>query len=183
MLSESFDMFLLHDLHFEIAIALLNKYIYKGCANLCFMNSYLYLSGLAAAPISEVRGALIYGLSQGITPWKVFLFSTAINIAIIPVIFQILQIGKFRKVAFKVFGKRMHEKVERNRSKFEKGGLLALIPFVGIPLPFTGAYTGIFISEILGFNRRKATIAIALGVIMAAAITFLSVNGILAIFS
>ncbi len=140
--------------------------------------NYLIMALLALSPISEVRGALIYGFSAGMEPYSLLAISTLLNIIIVPVLFWLLGLSKLRELAFKVFGKNAKSKIEKNQQKFEKWGLLALIPFVGVPLPLTGAYTGVLISEALDFDRKKASLAIALGVIMAAAIVFLGLSGV-----
>ena len=64
--------------------------------------------------------------------------------------------------------------------RVERWGPLALVPFVAIPLPVTGAWTGCLAAWAMGIPARKALPPIVLGVFIAAvivtAIVELSVN-------
>ena len=51
---------------------------------------------------------------------------------------------------------KLEKKAEKNKSKFEKGEFIALVLFVGIPLPGTGAWTGALVASVLGMNKKKA---------------------------
>ena len=51
--------------------------------------------------------------------------------------------------------------------------------FVGIPLPGTGAWTGALVASVLGMNKKKAFIAILLGVIIASIIMMILSYGLL----
>ena len=63
---------------------------------------------------------------------------------------------------------------ERTRRKhthnFERWEAMALALFVGVPLPLTGAWTGAAAAFVFGLRFRTALLAIAAGVVMAAAI-------------
>lgn len=133
---------------------------------------YLITFILSGAPISECRGAIIYGLSNNLNPLLVFLLAVIGNIIIIPITFWLLKKARFRRIIFKLFKDRMHAKIEYFKKKYELYEELALLFFVAIPLPITGAFTGILISEILDLNRKKATKVISIGVLIAAVITF-----------
>ena len=141
----------------------------------------LYLLALAAAPVSEARGAIIYGIGSGMNAVTVFLLAILINIAIIPFLFGFLKLAGFRKFVFRIYGERITRSIEKNRHLLEKYGELALLLFVAIPLPVTGAYTGVFVADTLGFNRRRAILFISLGVIIAATIVLLGASGIIKI--
>lgn len=141
------------------------------------MLKYLILMVLAALPVSEARGAIIYGLGAGINPAVVFIISVLINIAVIPVIFWFLQLAHFRQLADKLFGRKMQEKIEKNKATLNKYGIFGLLIFVAAPLPVTGAWTGTFIAEILKLNRKKSFIVISIGVLIAAMLVFLGFGG------
>lgn len=51
--------------------------------------------------------------------------------------------------------------------------------FVGIPLPGTGAWTGSLVAETLQMDRKKAFLAIVLGVLLALAIMLVFSYGVL----
>lgn len=131
---------------------------------------------LSGTPVSEARGAIIYGLGSGLDPWLVLILAIIGNIIVIPITFWLLKLAHFRKIIFRLFKKRAVSKIEKYKKKFQLYEELALLFFVAIPLPVTGAFTGILISEILGLNRKKATRVISIGVIIAALIVFISVK-------
>ena len=56
-----------------------------------------------------------------------------------------------------------------------------LVAFVAVPIPGTGAYTGTLMAYLLGFDRKPAAVAIALGVILSATLTTLAALGIISI--
>ena len=62
--------------------------------------------------------------------------------------------------------------VQKKSKRFENYEATALALFVGVPLPATGAWTGSLIAFLLGMDRRKALIAVELGVLIASIIVF-----------
>ena len=60
-------------------------------------------------------------------------------------------------------GKKLQEKAGR-------GLFIALLLFVGIPLPGTGAWTGSLIAALLGMKFKKAFPAVVIGICMATVI-------------
>ncbi|MCI4435748.1 MAG: small multi-drug export protein, partial [Ignisphaera sp.] len=62
--------------------------------------------------------------------------------------------------------------VQRKSKRFENYEVTALALFVGVPLPATGAWTGSLIAFLLGMDRRKALVAVELGVLIASIIVF-----------
>ena len=54
--------------------------------------------------------------------------------------------------------------------------MLALIPFVAVPLPITGAWTGSLAAWGFGLDRRRALAAIFAGVLIAGAVVTLIVE-------
>jgi uncharacterized membrane protein len=75
---------------------------------------------------------------------------------------------------FKIFDRFFTWLFNRTRKKyykkFEKYSGFALITFVGIPLPVTGAWTGAVIAFVFGIPPKKAVLDIFLGILMAATI-------------
>ena len=71
---------------------------------------------------------------------------------------------------------------ERTRKKFynkhEKYGDLALVLFVGVPLPTTGVWTGAVAAWLFGVKPKKAFALISLGVSISATIVTLITLGI-----
>lgn len=56
---------------------------------------------------------------------------------------------------------------------------VALLSFVAIPLPVTGAWTGALIASLFNFHRRKSFLAILLGVLISGVIVSLISYGVL----
>lgn len=135
------------------------------------LEEYIVVLILGLLPISETRGAIIYGLGMNLNIFAVFLISVGANILTVPVIFWILKKWRFLDIAKKIFGKRIFNKIERNRERLEKWEELSLFAFVAIPAPFTGAWTGAFIATLLEMDKKKAFLVISLGVIFAALVT------------
>ncbi|MBI2041159.1 MAG: small multi-drug export protein [DPANN group archaeon] len=144
---------------------------------------YFIVIGLAMAPISEARGAILFGIAAGLSPWIVLPLSLAGNILAIPVVFWVLRQAHLREFIFKIFHKTADSHIQKNKNKFELYKELALFAFVAMPLPVTGGYTGTLISEVLGWDWKKSFVAIAAGIIVAGVLVFLGANGIIKLFS
>lgn len=142
---------------------------------------YLILLALSAAPLTEARGGVVYGLSAGLNPLPAFILAVLANILIIPVVFWALEISPLNQLAVYLFGDRMAKKIDKNSKKLEKYGELALLTFVAIPLPVTGAYTGTLIASLLKFNKRESFLVISAGVIISAFIAMLGFYGVLSL--
>jgi len=138
---------------------------------------YLVTVILALLPISEARGAIIYGLGTGLNPTLVFIIAVGINILPIPLIFWLLDRAHFSKLAYRLFGKKMYRLIEKNKKRLEIYQELALLLFVAIPAPFTGSYTAVFIASILKMNKKKSFLVISIGVLIAALIVFAGTTG------
>ncbi len=141
--------------------------------------NYIITFVLSGLPISEVRGAVIFGLASGLNHWAVLILSLVGNILSIPVVFFVLRRAHIRDWIFKIFHKTADGHIQKNKDKFELYKEIALFAFVAVPLPLTGSYTGILISEALGWSWKKSTVAIAAGVLVAGIIVFLSAEGII----
>tara|TARA_Y100000310_G_C20494772_1_gene720984 strand:- start:86 stop:526 length:441 start_codon:yes stop_codon:yes gene_type:complete len=146
------------------------------------MNPYIYVALASMSPVLELRGAIPLGLGLHLDLFTLMLVAVLANILIIPLSFLVLKFAKFREILFRILGERIEKKIARHRARFETFGELALIPFVAIPLPFSGAYTGILLAEVLGYNRVKSGLAIAIGVLIAAAIVMLASIGVISLW-
>ena len=69
--------------------------------------------------------------------------------------------------------RRLQRKVDKVRSRMDKWGYFALIFFVAIPFPGTGAWSGTMVAWIMGLNRVKSFFAIAAGIVIAGFIVLL----------
>lgn len=145
---------------------------------------------LTLAPLTELRVglplALIHSIENNIPTFLTFSLILILNILLIFILFFFLDRIHNRLLNWKFYSKAFHSYLDRIQNrvhKFEKRhnslGTLALVLLVGVPLPFTGAYTGVFLSWILNLNRKKSILGIALGVSMAGIIIYLFSLGLL----
>lgn len=129
---------------------------------------------VAMIPIAELRVALPLALSTYHLPLiSAFLYSFIGNM--LPVFFILWFLGPVSDFLSKhsAFCRRFFAWLfARTRRRFEKsskryGVMIALIIFVAIPLPVTGAWTGSAAAFLFGVPYKKAVLAIALGVMIA----------------
>ena len=148
---------------------------------------------LAILPISELRGglplAVIYANQNNIPIALVFFIIVMANILAIFLAFFFLD--RFHHVllrikAYKRFFDRYIEKIQKKVDKFESKysamGFLALTLFVAIPLPATGAWSGVLIAWLLDLDRKKSIMSIALGVMIAGVLVLFGTLGFLKLF-
>ena len=135
----------------------------------------------AASPISELRGAIPLGVfAFNFSLEKTLILSLIGNILpILPLLIFLEKISNFlikKSLFFKNF---FNFIFERTRKKFEtsylKWGKIALVIFVAIPLPFTGAWTGTIASFLFGFKTKESFFLISLGVLIAGIIVSLMI--------
>lgn len=137
---------------------------------------------ISLLPILELRGGLLAAGLLNLNPIIAYIVSIVGNLLPIPFILLFLtpvfNWMKKTKLLRKIVEK-MEDKAEKHKDKFEKGEFIALILFVGIPLPGTGAWTGALVASVMGMNKKKAMLAIVLGVILASIIMMILSYGIL----
>ena len=137
---------------------------------------------ISLLPILELRGGLLAAGALNITPIVAYIVSIIGNILPIPFILLFLTpIFDWMKNTKMLKGivEKLESKANKHKEKFEKGEFLALILFVGIPLPGTGAWTGALIASVMGMNRKKAMIAILISIILASFIMMFLSYGLL----
>ena len=136
---------------------------------------------ISMIPVAELRASIPIGL----TVYKLDILTTlfyAILGDIIPMLFILYLIdpvSKFLMKYFAIFNEFFTWLFKRTRIKFEgkyaRYGSIALVLFVAIPLPITGAWTGALAAFLFQIPRQKAAILIILGVIIAAlVVTFIT---------
>jgi len=138
---------------------------------------------VGSLPITELRGAIPLALSFGMPIEKAFWLSVIGNvIPIVPFLFLLEPITqKLRK--FKIWSRFFDWLFERTKKKadtVQKYEALGLAIFVAIPLPMTGAWSGVIAASLFKIRFRYALIAIVAGVIGAGLIvSVLCVLGII----
>ena len=160
---------------------------------------YIVVFLISMVPVIELRGSIPFGLSpaMGGSLDIIPLYITAIigNMLPVPLIYffarKILTWGsnynwpKWLKWLGSCF-KWMYNKGDRAGKKItDKTGqsvYIALMLFVGIPLPGTGAWTGTMAASILDLDFKKSSVAVMLGVILAGIIMGLASAGLFSLF-
>ena len=149
------------------------------------MKKYILTFLISMVPIVELRGGIPIGVGMGVN-WKTAVAICMIgNMLPVPFIYffarKILEWGKDKPIIGKFFtwclvkGQHGGEKLQE---KAGKGMFVALLLFVGIPLPGTGAWTGTLAASILDLDFKKSILAVTCGVILAAIIiTLLTLLG------
>lgn len=149
------------------------------------LTKYLWVFFVSMVPLVELRGSII--ISQGLQLSVLSSYIVAIigNMLPVPVIYlfarKVLVWGADKPVIGKFFSWCL-EKGEKGGKKLQekagRGLFIALLLFVGIPLPGTGAWTGTLAASILDMDFKSTIIAVMLGVLLAGIIMMvLSVAG------
>lgn len=150
------------------------------------MLKYILTFLISMVPIVELRGGIPFGVSMGIKWYYAVPICMIGNMLPVPFIFffarKILEWGSDKPVIGKFFSwclKKGHSGGEKLKAKAGKGMFWALLLFVGIPLPGTGAWTGTLAASLLDLDFKKSIIAVTLGVALAATImTIASLLGV-----
>ena len=158
------------------------------------IKKYIIVFLISMVPLIELRGAVPIGLSfafgDPIPVIPLYIICILANMLPVPFIYlfarKVLIWGSDKKFIGRFF-KWCLEKGEKGGKKLqEKAGktglFLALLLFVGIPLPGTGAWTGTLAASILDMDFKKSSIAIMLGVILAGIIMGLAYAGVFGAF-
>ncbi|HAJ74463.1 MAG TPA: small multidrug export protein [Lachnospiraceae bacterium] len=139
--------------------------------------NYLITLIVSMVPLIELRGAIPIAVRMGIPLPTAYVIAVIGNMIPVPFIYffarKVLEWGKDKPVisGFCRFclmkGERGGEKL---KSKAGRGLFAALLLFVGIPLPGTGAWTGTLAASILNMGFKRSVIAVMLGVLLAGVI-------------
>lgn len=138
------------------------------------LSEFLQVFFTAAAPISELRGAIPLGIVTHDISWPI-VFVVAIAGNLLPVPFLLLFLDPLTRLLSKakLFEKIINWFFERTRRRgklVERYERIGLTLFVAIPLPITGAWTGSILAFLLGMSFWRAFFSIVLGVLIAGAI-------------
>ena len=144
-------------------------------ASLPLIVKYLIVFVISMVPIVELRGAIPIAESLGLNIALYYPIAIIGNMLPVPIIYlfarKVLEWGKDKKLTKKFFTWCL-EKGEKGGEKLKKsagnsGIFWALLLFVGIPLPGTGAWTGTLAASFLNLDFKTSISAVALGVILA----------------
>ncbi len=138
------------------------------------IKKYLIVFLISMVPLIELRGAIPYAVLYELPKIPSFIICIIGNMLPVPIIYlfarKVLEFGKDKKFIGPFFtwclekGKKGGKKLE---AKAGKGLYVALLLFVGIPLPGTGAWTGTLAASFLEMDFKKSVLAVTLGVLLA----------------
>ena len=147
-------------------------------ASLPILIKYLIVFFVSMIPIVELRGAIPIAEGLGLNILLYYPIAIVGNMLPVPIIYlfarKVLEWGKDKKLIGKFFtwclekGSKGGEKLRESAGN--KGIFWALLIFVGIPLPGTGAWTGTLAASFLNLDFKTSISAITLGVLLAGVI-------------
>jgi len=153
------------------------------------LKKYLLVFLVSMVPLIELRGGVPIAVGMGLPYFKALIVCIIGNMLPVPVIYffarKVLEWGRDKKYIGKFFTYCI-EKGEKGGQKLTakagRGGLfIALLLFVGIPLPGTGAWTGTLAASFLNMGIKSTTLAVVLGVILAGLIMGLASTGVFSV--
>ena len=154
------------------------------------MKKYLIPFLLSMVPLLELRGGVPVGRAMGLGNVEAVILCAIGNMLPVPFIYffarKFLVWGADKKIIGKVcsfFLVKGEKAGQKLTSTAGRGGLfIALLLFVGIPLPGTGAWTGTLAASFLNMGFKSAVIAVILGVLLAGIIMATASTAVLAVF-
>ena len=149
------------------------------------MKKYLIVLLISMVPLLELRGAIPYAVGFGLPLIPSYIIAVIGNMIPVPFIFlfarRILEWGKDKPLIGGFFTWCL-EKGERGGRKLEekagRGLYVALLLFVGTPLPGTGAWTGTLAASFLNMDFKKSVLCVMAGVILAGVIMLAASLGV-----
>jgi uncharacterized membrane protein len=138
---------------------------------------------ISASPFGELKAGMPYAEAVGITDWAILIICIAGNLLVFPIIE--LFMTYFGPILFKSnWSKRKVIKLKtttkrKTQSLIEKYGFWGLLVFVAIPMPGTGAYFGTIAAYVFDIEKKKAALAISLGILITGVLYFCVMKGLL----
>ena len=143
------------------------------------MSAELTTLAIAASPFFELRGAIPLGIfAFDLMPLDAYILGvTGSFLPVLPLLFFWNFIYEKITHRFYFLNRFFVWLFERTRTKhgnhFETWKKLGLMIFVGIPVPFTGAWSGTVAAFVFGIPMKQAAIMIFLGNMISGAIVLL----------
>lgn len=146
---------------------------------------YLIIFLVSMVPLIELRGAIVYAVGFDLPLVPSYIICILGNMLPVPIIYlfarKVLEWGADKPVIGKFFTfclEKGHKGGAKLQEKAGRGLFLALLLFVGIPVPGTGAWTGTLAASLLDMDFKSSIIAVLLGVILAGVIMGLLSAGV-----
>ena len=150
------------------------------------LQQYMTVFFISMVPLIELRGAIPYSTVVGLPLFQSYIVAILGNMLPVPIIYlfarKVLEWGADKPVIGGFFslcldkGKRGGEKLQ---AKAGQGLFIALLLFVGVPLPGTGAWTGTLAASLLDIDFKSSILAVMGGVLVAGVIMGLASAGVL----
>ena len=140
---------------------------------------YLIVFFISMVPLIELRGAIPVAIGMGLDTLPSIAVCAVGNLVPVPIIYFFARkflVWGLDKPYISGICHFFHDKGEAagqklSSSRFGRFGLMAaLIVFVGIPIPGTGAWTGTLGASFLDLGMKKTALSVTLGVLIAAII-------------
>ena len=153
------------------------------------LKKYLLVFLVSMVPLVELRGGVPIAVGMGLPYFKALIVCIIGNMLPVPIIYffarKVLEWGKDKPYIGKFFTFCLEKGEQAGQALVKKtgrGGLfMALMLFVGIPLPGTGAWTGTLAASFLNMGIKSTTLAVVLGVILAGLIMGLASTGVFSV--
>ena len=153
-------------------------------------HQYLTVFFISMLPLAELRVAVPVAVGMGLPFFPALLTCVLGNMLPVPFIYffarKILNWGQNKRYIGRICrwllvkGERAGQKLVR---KTGRGGLFAaLMLFVGVPSPGTGAWTGTLGASFLDMGIKTTALSVSLGVVLAGVIMALASSGLLSVF-
>lgn len=150
------------------------------------LKQYLITFFISMVPLIELRGAIPYSQVVGLPLLPSYIICIIGNMLPVPIIFffarKVLEWGCDKPIIGKFFTfclEKGHKGGEKLKQKAGRGLPWALLLFVGIPLPGTGAWTGTLAASILDMDFKSSVLACIGGVLLAGIIMGVASTGVL----
>lgn len=153
------------------------------------LQKYLLIFLVSMVPMIELRGSIVMAVGMDLDYFTALAVSVVGNMLPVPVIYffarKVLLWGAHKKYVGKFFRVCLEKGEEGGRRLTKaagRGGLfVALMLFVGIPLPGTGAWTGTLAASFLDMGIKTTAAAVSLGVVMAGFIMGIASTGVFSV--
>ena len=140
---------------------------------------------ISMVPLIELRGAIPFAQGFGLPIVPSYIVAVIGNMIPVPIIYlfarKVLEWGADKPVIGKFFSWCLEKGQKGGRKLQEKAGkglFIALLLFVGIPLPGTGAWTGTLAASILDMDFKSSVLAVMLVVLLAGIIMGVASMGV-----
>ena len=149
------------------------------------LKKYLMIFLVSMVPLIELRGAGPIAVGMNLPLLPSYIICILGNMLPVPIIFffarKVLEWGADKPVIGKFFTfclEKGHKGGQKLQEKAGRGLFVALLLFVGIPLPGTGAWTGTLAASLLDMDFKSSVIAVMCGVVLAGVIMGLLSMGV-----